>query len=109
MRQNIYKAIEELLSAPLGARIRINNRYVIIKDRRTITAPTVVLILTFPTPSGRTVFRCITIGGKGVLQLCEEIASEIRDIYQDFARRQFEMILYNQSFKIEKEFEFDII
>jgi len=117
MRQNIYKAIEELLAAPFGARIRINNRYILIKDRRTITdkprtlttpdAP--VLILTFRTPSGQTIFRYIPIMRKGVLQLCEELASQIRDVYQEFARRQYEMILYNQSFKIEKEFEFDVL
>ena len=37
MRQNIYKAIEELLAAPFGARIRINNRYILIKDILTAT------------------------------------------------------------------------
>ena len=113
MRQNIYKAVEELLAAPFGARIRINNRYIIIKDRRTITdkprtlttADSPVLILTFRTPSGQTIFRYLPIMKKGVLQLCEELASQIRDVYQEFARRQYEMILYNQSFKIEKEFE----
>lgn len=117
MRQNIYRAIEELLAAPFGARIRINNRYILIKDRRTITdkprtfttPETPVLILTFPTPSGQTIFRYIPFMNKGVLQLCEELASEIRDVYQEFARRQYEMILYNQSFKIEKEFDFEIL
>lgn len=117
MRQNIYRAVEELLAAPFGARIRINNRYVLIKDRRkitdkprTLTTPeTPVIILTFPTPSGCTVFKYIPILNKGVLQLCEELASQIRDVYQEFARRQYEMILYNQSFKIETEFEFDIL
>lgn len=117
MRQNIYKAIEELLAAPFGARIRINNRYILIKDRRTITdkprtlttpdAP--VLILTFRTPSGQTIFRYIPIMKKGVLQLCEELASQIRDVYQEFGQQQFERILYNQTFKIETEFDFDIL
>lgn len=117
MRQNIYRAIEELLAAPFGARIRINNRYILIKGKRTITdkprtfttPETPVFILTFPTPSGQTIFRYIPFEGKGVLQLCEELASEIRDVYQVFARRQYEMILFNQSFKIEKEFDFDIL
>lgn len=117
MRQNIYRAIEELLAAPFGARIKINNRYVIIKDKRTITdkprtfttTETPVLILTFPTPSGQTIFKYIPFEGKGVLLLCEELASQIRTIYQEFGQQQFEQILYNQTFKIETEFDFDIL
>lgn len=117
MRQNIYKAIEELLSAPFGARIKINDRYVIIKDKRTITdkprtfttPETPVLILTFRTPAGQTVFKYIPIFKKGVMQLCEELASQIRTVYQEFGQQQFERILYNQTFKIETEFDFDIL
>lgn len=117
MRENIYQSIEDLIAAPYGSRIRINNRYILIKDHRTISnkpykltgADAPVLILTFRTPSGQTVFRYIPIMKKSVLDLCKELAENIWDIYIKFAQAQYEMILDNHTFKIEKELDFNVL
>ena len=113
MRDNLENAIAQLCAAPYGSRIKVNNRYVFIKDRRDITdKPRIVvpgevdvLILYWRMPSGCTKFKYIPIQGRKTDAIIRTIAKEIQDAYIEFANRQRRMILDGSTWKIETEIE----
>lgn len=113
MRDNFENAIRELCKAPYGSRIKVNNRYVFIKDHRDITdKPRIivpgevdVLILYFRLPSGCTKFKYIPIQGRQVDAIVRSIANEIESTYIEFANRQRRMILDGSTWKIESQIE----
>lgn len=113
MRDNFENAIRDLCAAPYGSRIKVNNRYIFIKDRRDITAKprTIVpgevdvLILYFKLPSGCTKFKYIPIQGRQLDAIVRSIADEIESTYIQFANRQRRMILDGSTWKIESQIE----
>lgn len=113
MRDNFENAIAQLCAAPYGSRIRVNNRYVFIKDRRDITdkprtivpGEVDVLILYWRMPSGCVKFKYIPIQGRKTDAIIRSIAKEIQDAYIEFANRQRRMILDGSTWKIETEIE----
>jgi hypothetical protein len=113
MRDNFENAIRDLCAAPYGSRIKINSRYILIKDHRDpriiVPVEVDVIVLYFRLPSGYVKFKCIPIEGKQVDAIVRAIANEIESAYIEFANRQRRMILDNHTFKIEKEFDFNIL
>lgn len=113
MRDNLENVIAQLCAAPYGSRIRVNNRYIFIKDRRDITdkprtivpGEVDVLILYWRMPSGCTKFKYIPIQGRKTDAILRSIAKEIEDAYIEFANRQRRMILDGSTWKIETEIE----
>lgn len=113
MRDNFENTIRELCAAPYGSRIKVNNRYIFIKERRDITdkprtivpGEVDVLILYLKMPSGYIKFKYIPIQGRQVDAIVRSIANEIQGAYIEFANRQRRMILDGSTWKIESQIE----
>lgn len=109
MRDNFENTIRELCAAPYGSRIKVNNRYILIKDHRDphiiIPGEVDVIVLYFRLPSGYVKFKCIPIQGRQVDAIVRSIANEIQGAYIEFANRQRRMMLDGSTWKIERQIE----
>lgn len=109
MRDNFENAIRELCAAPYGSRIKVNNRYILIKDHRDphiiVPGEVDVIVLYFRLPSGYVKFKYIPIQGRQVDSIVRSIANEIQDAYIEFANRQRRMMLDGSTWKIERQIE----
>lgn len=109
MRDNFENTIRELCAAPYGSRIKVNNRYILIKDHRDphiiVPGEVDVIVLYFRLPSGYVKFKYIPIQGRQVDAIVRSIANEIQGAYIEFANRQRRMMLDGSTWKIERQIE----